>query len=109
MPDRLGSPMYNSMWQLRRDGWSNLEEASSRLVERGVENSSATSLLNRVRELLAMLEPMEYYWGFSSRRRFQQVQRLLAGGDLGRFTRLVSDINRSLVHETFRRGAALVS
>jgi pimeloyl-ACP methyl ester carboxylesterase len=27
MKERLGSPMYNSMWQLRRDGWSNLEEA----------------------------------------------------------------------------------
>ncbi|MGH3851989.1 MAG: hypothetical protein ACRDR6_00515 [Pseudonocardiaceae bacterium] len=76
MTDRLGSPMDNSMWQLRRDGWSNLEEVSLRLAERGVETSRATSPLNRVRELLAMLEPMEYYWGFPGRRRFQQVQRL---------------------------------
>lgn len=101
--------MDNSMWRSRREGWSNLEEASSRGVERGVETSPAISSLNRVRELLAMLEPREYSGGFPGRRRCQRAQRPLAGGDLGRFTRLVSDINRCLARETFRRGAAVVS
>jgi arginine decarboxylase len=109
MADRLGSPMYNSMWQLRRDGWSNLEEASSRLVERGMDGVRAADWLERVRELLATLEPMEHYWGFPGRRRYQEVQRLLANGDHGRFARLVSDINRSMVHETFRQGGTLGS
>jgi arginine decarboxylase len=109
MKGRLGSPMYNSMWQLRRDGWSNLEEASSRLAGRGIQSGRAAAQLDRVRELLAMLEPVEHYWGFPGRRCFQEVQRLLAAGDVDRFTRLVSDINRSMVHETFRRGASLVS
>jgi arginine decarboxylase len=109
MADRLGSPMYNSMWQLRRDGWSNLEEAGSRLVERGMDSARAADWLERVRELLDTLEPLEHYWGFPGRRRFQEVQRLLASGDHGRFARLVSDINRSMVHETFRQGATLVS
>lgn len=109
MKSRVGSPMYNSMWQLRRDGWSNLEEASSRLTDSGSENGRASARLEKVRELLAQLEPMEHYWGFPGQRRFQEVQRLLASGDHGRFARLVSDLNRSMVHETFRRGAALVS
>ena len=109
MKARLGSPMYNSMWQLRRDGWSSLEAASARLTEAGTENGRSATRLNSVRELLAQLEPMEHYWGFPGHRRFLEVQRLLAAGDLGRFARLVSDINRSMVHETFRSGAALVS
>jgi arginine decarboxylase len=109
MKARLGSPMYNSMWQLRRDGWSDLEEESSRLAELGVESGRVTAHANRVRELLATLEPMEHYWGFPGQRRFQQVQRLLVVGDLGRFAQLVSDINRSMVNETFRRGASLTS
>jgi arginine decarboxylase len=101
--------MYNSMWQVRRDGWSNLEEASSRLAERGIDEACAATQSERVRELLAELEPLEHYWGFPGRRRFQEVQRLLSAGDVGRFALLVSDINRSMVHETFRRGASLIS
>jgi arginine decarboxylase len=109
MTERLGSPMYNSMWQLRRDGWSNLEETSSRLIERELHSSRISAQLDRARELLATLEPMENYWGFPGRRRFQDVQRLLVAGNLGRFARLVREINRSMVHETFRRGANLVA
>ncbi|HEY1969338.1 MAG TPA: hypothetical protein VGH89_15410 [Pseudonocardia sp.] len=109
MKDRLGSPIYNSMWQLRRDTWSSLEEASARLVAGGVAGSPGSSVvtgLERVRELVATLEPMEHYWGFPGHRRFLHAQRLLAAGDLGRFNRLVSDINGSLVHDSYRRGAS---
>jgi arginine decarboxylase len=105
MKQRLGSPMYNSMWQMRRDGWSNLEEVASRIVERGPDSACA----EEARQLLASLEPMEDYWGFPGRRRFQEVQRLLSAGDLGRFARLVSGINRSMVHETFRKGSGVTT
>ena len=104
MTDRLGSPIYNSMWQLRRDAWSNLEEASSRFSECGVGSDEAASVHVRVRGLLATLEPMEHYWGFPGRRVFQRMQRLLSSADTGRFARLVSEINRALVHDTYRRG-----
>ncbi|MBV9313875.1 MAG: hypothetical protein JO100_09055 [Pseudonocardia sp.] len=109
MKDRLGSPMYNSMWQLRRDTWSSLEEASSGLVERGVSGARSAKQLDRIRDLVATLEPMELYWAFPGRHRFDEIRRLLATGDFGRFARMVSDINQSLVHETFRRGAGLMS
>ncbi|MCU1651792.1 MAG: hypothetical protein QOI50_6624 [Pseudonocardiales bacterium] len=112
MTDRLGWPIYNSMWQLRRDTWSNLEELCSRLTPGAggvVDPTGSKAVLDRVRELLATLEPMEHYWGFPGRRRFQQVQRLLAGGDVSGLCRLVSDINRSLVNDSFRGGVGLTS
>jgi arginine decarboxylase len=97
--------MYNSMWQLRRDTWSKLEEATNGLIEPGADNGRLAS----VRGLLEQLDPMERYWGFPGRRRFSEVRRLLSTGDLGRFGQLVGEINRSLVYETFRRGGSLVS
>jgi arginine decarboxylase len=102
MARKPGSPMYNSMWQVRRDAWSDLEETATRMVERGPEGGPAD--LERVRELLARLEPIELYWGFPGRRRFDEVQRLLAMGDRAGFARAVGEINRSMAHETFRRG-----
>lgn len=109
MTDRLGSPMYNSMWQLRRDVWSSLEEAASSLTDRAGDTARTSEALDEIRAHLARLEPMEQYWGFPGRRRFEEVQRLLTTGDQGRFARLVSEINRSMVHETFRRGASLLT
>ena len=105
MTDRVGSPIYNSMWQARRDAWSNLDEAASRLNERGMVSPDATAAQERVRELLTTLEPMEQYWGFPGRRLFRRMQGLLAAGDLNHFARLVTEANHSLVHDTFRRSA----
>ncbi|MBV9315520.1 MAG: hypothetical protein JO100_17715 [Pseudonocardia sp.] len=108
MKDRLGSPMYNSMWQRRRDTWSSLEEAARALMESGVGNARASAQSDRVRRFLAILEPMEPYWGFPGRWRFGELQQLIVTGDLGRFVRAVTNINRSMVHETFRHSASLV-
>jgi arginine decarboxylase len=105
MTERVGSPIYNSMWQARRDAWSNLEEAASRLNQCGAGSQQATAAQERVRELLATLEPMEQYWGFPGRRLFRQMQGLLAAGDLNHFAHLVAEANHSLVHDTFRRSA----
>lgn len=101
MAQRVSSPMYNSMWQVRRDAWSDLEEAATRLAERGQEAGAADQ--NRVRELLSALAPIEHYWGYPGWHQFEDVQRLEALGELDRFAREVSVINRSMVHETFRR------
>ncbi len=104
MRTRIGSPIYNSMWQLRRDVWSSLEEASSRLSECGGSTAAAAALIERIREQLSTLEPMEPYWGFPGRRRFQQLQRLLAVGDTAAFAQMVGDVNRALVTDSYRRG-----
>jgi arginine decarboxylase len=93
MARQPASPMYNSMWQARRDAWSDLEESAARMADP-----------EHVKELLARLEPIEHYWGFPGWRRFADVQRLLTVGDQAGFARQVGEINRSMVHETFRRG-----
>ena len=103
MRTRIGSPIYNSMWQLRRDVWSRMEEVSSRFAECGVGSADASALVERVRDQLNTLEPMEHYWGFPGRQRFQQLQRLLAVGDTAAFAQLVTDINRALVSDSYRR------
>jgi arginine decarboxylase len=103
MAQQVGSPMYNSMWQVRRDVWSDLEEVATRLAELGPEEGREQH--ERVRELLSTVAPVERYWGFPGRRRFEQVVRAESIGDLDRFAREVSDINRAMVHETFRRSS----
>ena len=52
---------------------------------------------------LSALAPIEHYWGYPGWHQFEDVQRLEALGELDRFAREVSVINRSMVHETFRR------
>lgn len=107
MAQRVGSPMYNSMWQVRRDAWSDLEEVAMRLAELGPDAGHAQQ--QRVRELLTTLGPIEQYWGFPGRRQFDEVQRLETIGELDRFAREVSVINRSMVHETFRRSTNTIT
>lgn len=104
--ERLGSPIYNSMWRLRRDSWSSLQEACSQLAASHTAADSLAGLwVARARELLATLAPMEHYWAFPGWWRFAAVQRLLSSGDYARLDYLVSEINRSLATESYRRGA----
>jgi arginine/lysine/ornithine decarboxylase len=103
MPTRTGSPIYNSMWQLRRDVWSSMEEVASRFTECGTDTPEGAALIEQLRDQLATLEPMEHYWGFPGRQRFQQLQRLLAVGDTAAFARMAGDLNRALVTDSYRQ------
>ena len=50
MTGRQGSPMYNSMWQLRRDRWSTLEGTSAPLIAQGVDSERASSYVESARD-----------------------------------------------------------
>jgi arginine decarboxylase len=107
MAAQVRSHIYNSMWQLRRDAMSSLEETTTRLANLVAQGRPADAEVAKARELLNVLDPIETYWAFPGRQRFEQVQRLFAANDYDRCARFVSDINRAIVTDTFRTGSWL--
>src|SRR5690349_21417967 len=96
---------YNSIWQLRADTWSNLEEASERLALAVAQGRSAERLTGKINELLNLLEPIEQYSAFPGRPRLDYARRLFNDREFDRFTRVMCSVNRALVTESYRKGA----
>ncbi len=97
-------PVYNSLWQLRADSWSALEEASERLAVAVAQERSSERLVNEVTSLLDVLAPMEVYWAFPGMQTFQHARRLFGAGKYDRLARLIAGINRALITDSYRNG-----
>jgi arginine decarboxylase len=97
-------PVYNSLWQLRADSWSALEEASERLAVAVAQERSSDRLVNEVTSLLDVLAPMEVYWAFPGTQTFQHARRLFGAGKYDRLARLIAGINRALITDSYRNG-----
>ena len=97
---------YNSAWQFRADTWCRLEEASLRLSHAAAQGRDTAPFVETVEGLLAQLRPFERYWAFPGIQVFAQMQRLFATGGYDTFGRTVAKINRALVTESYRAGAA---
>jgi arginine decarboxylase len=95
---------YNSVWQLRADSWTNLQEVATRLAHLQAQGKPTEKLVARAHDLVARILPMERYWGFPGRRRFEQIQQLLENRSWGRLARVVSGLNRALATDSFRAG-----
>jgi arginine decarboxylase len=95
---------YNSLWQLRADAWSSLEESAAQLTLAGAQQRSVRQLAETVARLLNVLEPMERFWAFPGTRAFQEVRRLFTAGKYGRFAAVIARINRALVTDSYRGG-----
>ena len=108
MADQVRSQMYNSMWKLRRDAWSDLEETSSQGADLIEQGRPADATIPKIGSLLAMLGPFEWYWGYPGRRRFEEVQQLFAAGHIQRGARLVADLNRAISTDSFRGTVAVM-
>jgi arginine decarboxylase len=106
MAGQARSHVFNSVWQQRRDAWTNLEETTSRVANLVAQGRPADEAIGKARDLLNLLDPAEHFWAFPGRPRFEQVLRLSAASDLDRCARLVADINRALTAETFRSGVS---
>ena len=106
MTGNVNSLAYNSVWQLRADAWSNLEEASSRLAALLAAGQPGDEVREELGRLLELLDPIEQYWGFPGKQRFEQVLRLSAAADYDRLARMVAGINRALVTDSFRDGVS---
>ena len=97
-------PVYNSLWQLRADSWSGLEEASERLAVAVTQERPTERLVKEVDRLLDVLAPMEVYWAFPGVQTFQHARRLFGAGKYDRLARLIAGINRALITDSYRNG-----
>ena len=106
MPVGMKPLAYNSLWQLRNDTWSSLEESTTQLTLACAEQRSVEELTEKVTGLLDVLGSMERFWAFPGAQTFQEVQRLFAAGEYDRLAAVVGRANRALVTESYRGGHA---
>ncbi len=104
MPVGANTLAYNSLWQVRNDAWSSLEEAAAQLVLAGARQHPVEQLSETVTGLLNVLGPIERFWAFPGGPALQRVRRLFAAGKYDRLVALVGGINRALATDSFRRG-----
>ncbi len=100
---RASVDTHHNAAQLRADTWNRLEYAIKRLVEaeagRGADPEAARAA---VASCLATLKPIERFWDFPGRERFQ---RLLDGFERGEYRRLGRDVEflgRLLANDGYR-------
>jgi len=102
-----GKPLaYNSLWQLRNDTWSSLEESATQLALADAKQRSVEQLAGRVTRSLDILGSVERFWAFPGAQTFRAVQRLFAAGEYDRLAAAVGRANRALVTESYRGGQA---
>jgi len=76
VPLGANSLAYNSLWQLRNDAWSSLEESTAQLALAFSQQRPVEQLTETVTESLNLLGPIERFWAFPGPRAFQKVRRL---------------------------------
>ena len=95
---------YNSLWQLRNDTWSSLEESAIQLARAEAQQRPVEKLVEKVTELLDVLGPIERFWAFPGVQTYRKGQRLFAADKYDRFAALVTKANRALVTESYLHG-----
>src|SRR6202047_905636 len=99
-----GSNAYNSLWQVRTDAWSALEESTAQLALAGAQQRPVEQLTAAVAEALDVLAPIERSWAFPGMQAFYKVRRLFATGKYDRCASMVARINRTLATDSYRGG-----
>jgi hypothetical protein len=59
-----GPNAYNSLWQVRTDAWSTLEESTAQLALAGAQQRPVEQLTDTVAGALDVLTPIERFWAF---------------------------------------------
>jgi hypothetical protein len=95
---------YNSLWQVRTDAWSTLEEWTAQLALAGAQQRPVEPLTDAVAEALDVLAPIERFWAFPGMQAFYRVRRLFATGKYDRCATMVARINRTLATDSYRGG-----
>ena len=99
-----GSNAYNSLWQVRTDAWSALEEATAQLALAGAQQRPVEQLTDAVAGALDVLAPIERFWAFPGMQAFYRVRLLFATGKYHRCASMVARINRTLATDSYRGG-----
>ena len=95
---------YNSLWQLRNDAWSSLEESAIQLARAEAQQRPVEKLVETVTELLDVLRPIERFWAFPGAQAYREARRLFAADQYDRLAALVTKANRALVTESYLDG-----
>jgi arginine decarboxylase len=98
----VGSNAYNSLWQVRTDAWSILEESTAHLALAGAQQHPIERLTEPVAQALDVLAPIERFWAFPGMPAFYKVRQLFATGKYERCATMVARINRSLATDSYR-------
>ena len=70
---------YNSLWQVRNDTWSSLEESTTQLVLAGARQRPVEQLVETVTGLLDVLGSIERFWAFPGAQTFARGAAALRG------------------------------
>jgi arginine/lysine/ornithine decarboxylase len=70
-----GPNAYNSLWQVRTDAWSALEESTAQLELAGTQQRPVEQLTDAVAEALDVLAPIERFWAFPGMQASYRVRR----------------------------------
>src|SRR5579859_2168333 len=97
-----GSNAYNSLWQVRTDAWSALEESTAQLALAGAQQRPVEQLTGAVADALDVLAPIERSWAFPGMPAFYKVRRLFATGKYDLCASMVARINRTLATDSYR-------
>ena len=97
-----GQNAYNSLWQVRTDAWSALEECTAQLALAGAQQRPVEQLTDTVAEVLAVLAPIERFWAFPGMRAFFKMRRLFTTGKYDRCAAIVARINRALATDSYQ-------
>jgi len=100
------SKAYNSLWQVRNDTWSSLEESAIQLARAEARQRPVEKLVETVTRLLDVLRPIERLWAFPGAQACQEAQRVFAAGRYDRLATVVRRANRALVTGSYRHGQA---
>ena len=95
---------YNSLWQLRNDTWSSLEESAIQLARAEAQQRPVEKLVETVTGLLDVLGPIERFWAFPGAHAYREAQRLFAADKYDRLAALMTKANRALVTESYLHG-----
>jgi arginine decarboxylase len=95
---------YNSLWQLRADAWSSLEDTAAQLSVADASERLVKRLVDTATKLLDILSPIERLWAFPGGQANRELRRLFTDGKYDRFAAMVSRINYALVTDSFRTG-----
>jgi arginine decarboxylase len=106
MTQGMISEAYNSLWQLRADAWSSLEETCERLADDPAEGRRTEELTRKAGELFTTLDSIENYWAFPGAARFERLRRLFDNGDFTRLAPQVRSVNQALVTDSYRSAQA---
>jgi len=96
-----GSNAYNSLWQVRNDAWSRLEEATGQLALACSQQRALEPLTETVAAELELLGPIERFWAFPGMPAYQKVRRLFAAGKYDRCATVVARLNRALASDSY--------